>query len=232
GGTMAVTAPPDSAKSISSVPNRTLTPGVASASSRSSGSRVYCDRISGGSSGSVPSLTSSVVVSSSATVGYRCRVSGRASDPAQITTSSGASAGSPAARSRPEKPSRRKISMTREPHRSARGTRAGAGLTSTTSHPMPSCPRLLASVSPAGPPPAISTGTSELTTPTRVSPALPPAGRADQLIVARHVGGSLSSSSDRLTVHGCLVIVTRKSRYGYLRRAHWQRIQLSERPGH
>jgi hypothetical protein len=77
--------PPAAVKSMSSVPNRTVTPGVASATSRSTGSRVYCEIITGGSSGIVPSLTSSMVASTSAADGYRCRSSCRPSDPAQTT---------------------------------------------------------------------------------------------------------------------------------------------------
>src|SRR5262252_9347295 len=66
---------------MSSAPNRTVTPSVASATSRRIGSRVYCEMIAGGSSGIVPSFTSSMVASISDTDGYRCRSSCLASRP-------------------------------------------------------------------------------------------------------------------------------------------------------
>ena len=122
-----------------------------------------------GSSGIDPSLTRSPRRFSAATDGYRWWTSGgRATDSTQTNTSIGTSRAGPAARIRSAMPSRRKFSIVRALHRSIFGSRPISGRRRRVRRRRPAAASSIASVSPTGPPPTMSTGGS--LTPASLSP--------------------------------------------------------------
>src|SRR5688500_15002395 len=96
----------------------------------------------------------------SSTDGYGWCTSGGRFIASMMNTSIGTSARSPAARTRPTMPMRRKISMVRALQRSIFGRNCGASLRSTSVQRTPFCPRSIARTSPTGPAPTMRTSVS------------------------------------------------------------------------
>ena len=153
----AVTPSGCSVKDMNSWPNFTAMLGIVSATDLSSGSSVYWEMIWYGSSGIEPSVVASRRALASATVGWAILNSGGLIRSNSRYVSIGQSGGYPAARTVSARPRRRKISIVRGLQRSIFGYPSGASFFSISVQRTPRLPRSMASVSPTGPAPTMST---------------------------------------------------------------------------